>query len=58
MAGAKPVQTPISLTFHNSSNDDVLADPTLYRKIVGGLQYITLTRPDLTFAVNTISEHV
>jgi hypothetical protein len=33
-----------------------LSDPTLYRTIVGMLQYATITRPDLTFAVNKVSQ--
>jgi histone deacetylase 1/2 len=31
-------------------------DSTTYRSIVGGLQYLTLTRPDLSFAVNRVCQ--
>ena len=31
-------------------------DATNYRSIVGGLQYLTLTRPDLSFAVNRVCQ--
>lgn len=34
------------------ANGDPLPDPTIYRRIVGVLQYVTLTRLDLSFAVN------
>ncbi|XP_072054367.1 secreted RxLR effector protein 161-like [Arachis hypogaea] len=31
-------------------------DPSLYRSVVGALQYITITRPDLSFAVCKVSQ--
>jgi len=33
-------------------------DSTRYRSIVGALQYITLTRPDLAFAVNRVCKYL
>ncbi|PRQ54450.1 putative RNA-directed DNA polymerase [Rosa chinensis] len=33
-----------------------LANPTLYRSIVGALQYLTFTRPDIAYAVNTVCQ--
>jgi hypothetical protein len=34
------------------------ADSTEYRSIVGALQYLTLTRPDLSFSVNKICQYL
>ena len=31
-------------------------DPTLYRQLVGSFMYLVNTRPDLCFAVNTLSQ--
>ncbi|KAH9769757.1 retrovirus-related pol polyprotein from transposon RE2 [Citrus sinensis] len=33
-----------------------LEDPTHYRSIVGGMQYLILTRPEIAFAVNKLSQ--
>lgn len=34
----------------------VLQQPSIYRSTVGALQYLTLTRPDISFAVNKLSQ--
>jgi histone deacetylase 1/2 len=41
-----------------SSDGDVLSpeEVTQYRSIVGGLQYLTVTRPDLSFVVNKVCQ--
>lgn len=58
MSATKPVTTPLST---NSSSFTVqfgiaLSDPTEFRKVIGSLQYLFLTRPDITFSVNKLSQ--
>ncbi|XP_035547414.1 uncharacterized mitochondrial protein AtMg00810-like [Juglans regia] len=49
MSNAKAVSTPISSAHAFKLFDgDPFHDPTLYRSIVGALQYVLLTRPDLS----------
>ncbi|KAM2731468.1 hypothetical protein EV2_035124 [Malus domestica] len=55
MEGAKPCCTPIGSKKLDHSGP-LLSNPTEYRSIVGGLQYLTWTRPDLAFAVNQICQ--
>ena len=53
MLEAKPCSTPVPAGSKLSLHDgDTLSDPSLYRQIVGSFQYLTMTRPDITYAVN------
>lgn len=57
MESCSPVNTPIYPSSKLSSSGGVpFNDPTLYRSIVGGLQYLTFTRPDLAYVVNKVSQ--
>ena len=42
----------------NTSSDTPFHDPTLYRSIVGGLLYLAMTRPDLSYSVNVVCQHI
>ncbi|CAH9051136.1 unnamed protein product [Cuscuta europaea] len=53
----KPVRTPLaSRTTLSISDGELLSDSTEYRSMVGALQYLTLTRPDITYAVHLVSQ--
>ncbi|GKA00874.1 retrovirus-related pol polyprotein from transposon TNT 1-94 [Tanacetum coccineum] len=57
MAGAKEVLTPLSSTETLLLNDGShIVDSSSYRSIVGSLQYLAITRPDVSFAVNKLSQ--
>ncbi|KAD5960887.1 hypothetical protein E3N88_12359 [Mikania micrantha] len=57
MEGAKDVTTPISTTepfiLHGPSP---LANATLYRRLVGSLLYLAFTHPNISFAINKLSQ--
>ncbi|VVA38758.1 PREDICTED: poly, partial [Prunus dulcis] len=53
----KPATTPTaSKTSLSSSHGSPLLDPTPYRQLVGALQYLTFTRPDISYAVQHVSQ--
>ena len=59
MNRCKPVDTPLSSSEKLSITDgDCLGpdDATRYRSVVGALQYLTLTRPDISFSVNKVCQ--
>ncbi|XP_058092112.1 uncharacterized mitochondrial protein AtMg00810-like [Magnolia sinica] len=42
----------------NTQDGDLLPDPGLYRRLVDRLIYLTITRPDIVYAVNTLSQFI
>ena len=56
MDKCKPVETPIALgTKLTKNGDEPAVNNTLYKQLVGGLMYLTATRPDLMYVVSVIS---
>ena len=56
MVDCKPVSTPMVVGQHLSSNGSPYADLTHFCSIVGALQYLTITCPDLAHSVNTMCQ--
>ncbi|GKA73993.1 ribonuclease H-like domain-containing protein [Tanacetum coccineum] len=49
-----PCKTPVDTESKLGSDGDPISDPTLYRSLAGALQYLTFTRPDISYAVQQI----
>ena len=57
MHDAKDVSSPLVPSLKLTLHDGTLStDATLYRQVLGSMQYLSLTRPDISFAVNKLSQ--
>ncbi|XP_019248387.1 PREDICTED: uncharacterized protein LOC109227642 [Nicotiana attenuata] len=67
LGGAKPAGTPLEFNQNLTSEEydksvkkgtqeDLLKDPGPYQRLVGRLIYLTMTRPDLGFVVQVLSQ--
>ncbi|XP_049366732.1 uncharacterized mitochondrial protein AtMg00810-like [Solanum verrucosum] len=67
LGAAKPASTPfdpyVQLTtkeydeqYGINKEDKLLENPSVYRRLVGKLLYLNITRPDITFATQTLSQ--
>ena len=57
MMDCKAMSTPMALNLKllsDASSESV--DATMYRQMIGSLMYLTNMRPDIFFAVNTLSQ--
>lgn len=54
---SSPVDPPLEVNVKFQRDDgDLLPNPTLYWQLVGSLNYFTITRPDISFAVQQVSQ--
>jgi hypothetical protein len=45
----------VNLKLHQAGGDS-LSNPSMYRQLVGSLNYLTITRPDISFVVKQVSQ--
>lgn len=59
MVNCRPASTPVDTKPKLSQQDGALfSDASFYRSIAGALQYLTLTRPDIAYAVHQVCLHM
>ncbi|GJY31917.1 ribonuclease H-like domain-containing protein [Tanacetum coccineum] len=54
MVNCNPSRTPIDTKSKMGSDGDLVFNPTLYRSLAGSLQYLTFTRPYISYAVQQL----
>nr|GEZ48437.1 ribonuclease H-like domain-containing protein [Tanacetum cinerariifolium] len=54
MDNCNPSQTAIDTESKLKNDDDPVSDLTLYRSLAGSLQYLTFTRPNISYAVQQL----
>lgn len=59
MTGVKPAKFPLPKGLKLSSDSgDLISNPSQYQGIIGRLLYLTLTRPDISYAVQHLSQYL
>ena len=55
--GCKPTSTPMEANLKLSQNEgEPLDDPSSYKRMIGKMLYLTITRPDISYSVNRLSQ--
>ncbi|PKU78648.1 Retrovirus-related Pol polyprotein from transposon TNT 1-94 [Dendrobium catenatum] len=59
LADCKAAETPLSPKSKDNNTPSLpFSDPSLYRRLAGSLQYLSITRPDIAFATNQACQHM
>ena len=54
--GAKPCNTPLVPNVQFTKEEKLFEDPERYRRLVGKLNYLTVTRLDISYSVSVVSQ--
>ena len=59
LTDSKTIDNPVELNAHLTPTEGKpLSNPFLYRRLVGSLVYLTVTRPDISYVVHQVSQYL
>lgn len=58
MRNAKGISSPMTTSSLSKYDGEPTMDHKLYRSVIGALQYATITRPDIAYSVNKVSQYM
>ena len=56
--GVKPCSSPMVPSVHLTREGETFEDPERYRRLVGKLNYLTVTRSDIAHLINIVSQYM
>ena len=56
--GVKPCSSPMVPVVHLTREGETFEDPERYRRLVGKMNYLTVTRPDIAHSVNIVCQYM
>ena len=56
--GAKPCSTPMAPNVQLTKEGELFEDPDRYKRLVGKLNYLTVTRLDIGYSVSVLSQYM
>ena len=56
--GAKPCSSPMAQSLHLTREGELFGDSERYRRLIGKLNYFTVTRPDIAHLVSVASQYM
>ena len=56
--GVKPCSSPMAPSVHLTKEGETFENPERYRRIVGKLNYLMITHPDIAHSVNVASQYI
>ena len=58
MLGVRPCSSPMISGIHLTREGETFEDPERYRRIVGKLNYLIVTRPDIAHSISVVSRYM